>query len=222
MVDRRSPLRFLCTFIHLPHKATYNGGFFFAMLPSMSEIPTTEPTEITAGDTIKWTKSLDDYPADEFVLKYQIVPLSGGAPITVTASADGTDHSVSISAATSAGYTSGDYRWFSYATDIATGLERYTIDHADLTIKPDPTATTAADLRSHARTTLDAIEALLEGEASIAQQEMTIEGKSLKRRTIAELLEMRSFYLAEVQREEKAEAIRKGLGTGGRILTRFS
>lgn len=187
----------------------------------MSEIPTIEPTEVTAGDTIKWTKTLSDYPADEYALNYQIIPLSGGTPITVTASADGTDHAINISAATSAGYSAADYRWFSYATDIATGLERYTVDRGDLTILPDPTATTAADLRSHAATVLDAIEALLEGEASIAQQEMAIEGKSLKRRTIPELLEMRSYYQSEVKREEKAEAIRKGLATGGRILTRF-
>ncbi len=187
----------------------------------MSDIPTQEPTEFTAGDTVKWTKSLDDYPADLYALKYQIIPLSGGAPLIVSATADGTDYAITISAAISAGYSSGDYRWYSYVTDIATSTERYSINHGDLTIDPDPTAATVADLRSHARTVLDAIEALLEGEASIAQQEMSIEGKSLKRREIPELLEMRSAYLAEVKREEAAEALRKGLGTGDRILTRF-
>jgi hypothetical protein len=191
------------------------------MLTSMSDIPSTEPEEITAGDTIKWTKSLSDYPADSYALHYQFQPLAGGTAISIAATADGTDHAITVSAAVSADYTAGDYRWTSYVLDSATGLERTTIDRGNTTILPDP-LTSTADLRSHARTTLDAIEALLEGEASIAQQELTIDGRTLKRRTIAELLEMRSFYLAEVQREDKAEAIRKGLATGGRILTRFN
>jgi len=191
------------------------------MLSGMITIPKKEPTEITVGDTIKWTKSLSDYPADQYALNYKIVPLSGGAPLTVAATADGTDHSISISAADSAEYVPGDYRWFSYAVDLETSEERYTIDHGDLKILPDPAAITAADLRSHARTVLDAIEATLEGTASREQSEITIEGRSLKYRTPAELLQLRSFYLAEVRREETAEAIRKGLDSGNRVLTRF-
>lgn len=187
----------------------------------MSEIPTTEPTKITAGDTVKWSKSVDDYPADSFALNYRIIPLSGGAPIIVAATADGTDHAITISAATSATFSAGDYRWYSYATDIASGEERYSIDHGDLTIFPDPTANIVADLRSHAAKVLSAIKAVLEGTASSDQQNLTIGDKKIERYSIAELLQLRSFYQSEVKREESAEAIRKGLGSGSRIVTRF-
>ena len=190
------------------------------MLATMITIPTTEPNIIFAGDTLRWSKSLADYPADAFALHYKLQPLTGGTAITLAATANGTDYSIAVSAAQSAGYASGDYRWTSYVLDIATGLERTVIDSGALTIKPDP-LTSTADLRSHARKTLDAIEAVLEGEASVAQLKYTVDNKSLERRTFPELLQLRSFYLDEVRREEQAEAIRKGLSSGGRILTRF-
>jgi len=188
----------------------------------MSDIPSQEPTKFTAGDTVKWTKSLDDYPADLYALKYQIVPLSGGAPLIVSATATGTDYAITISAATSAGYSSGDYRWYSSVTDIATGAERYSINHGDLTIDPDPTAATVADLRSTARQIYDAINATILGEASNAQLKVTVDGDTLENKSTSDLLEMESRYRQLVANEEKAENIRKGLATGDRILTRFS
>ncbi len=190
------------------------------MLPGMSDIPTTEPTEITAGDTIKWTKSLSDYPADSYALNYRFQPLAGGDAISIAATADGTDHAIEVSAATSALYTSGDYRWTSYVVDIATGLERTTIDRGDTTILPDP-LTSTADLRSKAKQIYDAINATILGEASTPQLKLLIDGKSIERRTYTELLELESRYRQLVKQEEDAEKIRKGLGTGARILTRF-
>ena len=66
------------------------------MLTTMSETPTIEPETITAGDTVKWTKTLDDYPADLYALKYTLQPISGGTPLAITAAADGTDHAITI------------------------------------------------------------------------------------------------------------------------------
>lgn len=197
------------------------------MLPSMATIPTTEPTTITAGDTVQWTKTLSDYPADAYALNYTLQPISGGTPLEVTAAASGTDHAVTISAATSAGYSSGDYRWFSFVSDLATSTQRFTLEHGSLSILPDPaTFTTASDLRSHARTVLDAIEAVLEGRATSAQAEysLNVAGNQtqIKYIQIADLLKLRSYYAAEVKREDQAEAIAKGMGSGNRILVRFN
>jgi len=76
-------------------------GFF------MSDIPTTEPLSFRAGDTVKWKKSLGDYPATSWTLKYFLVIQSDQK--IITASADGTDHLVTITAAASAGYAVGRY-----------------------------------------------------------------------------------------------------------------
>lgn len=184
--------------------------------------PTTEPTTITAGDTIRWRKDLSDYSADAYALNYTLQPIAGGTPIEVTAAADGNGFLVTISAATSADFLPGPYRWFSYATDLLTGEERYTIGAGNMTVKPDPAAMIAAtDLRSHARKVLTAIESVLEGTAATDQLRMSIDGRSLERRSIAELLHLRSFYQMEVRREQQAEDLANGLGGGNRILTRF-
>ena len=51
-------------------------------------IPTKEPLTIRAGDTIKWTKSLDDYIAsDGWTLSYSF--RGTGGMIDITSTADG-------------------------------------------------------------------------------------------------------------------------------------
>ena len=73
-----------------------------------ADIATTEPTQIRAGDSITWLKTLNDYPAtDSWVLHYRLINSAGKFDVTATAS--GSDHLVSISAATSATYTAGKY-----------------------------------------------------------------------------------------------------------------
>jgi hypothetical protein len=55
-----------------------------------------EPTEVTAGDTIEWTRQLPDYPASlGWVLKYA---LRGPAVINLASVADGDDHCTTIPA----------------------------------------------------------------------------------------------------------------------------
>jgi len=190
------------------------------MLPGMITIPTTEPAEITAGDTIRWTKSLSDYPADTYALHYKLQPLSGGDSISIDATASGTDHTIEVSAALSAAYTAGNYIWTSYVLDIATGLERTTIDSSQITIKPDP-LTSTADLRSTVRKIYDAIEATILGEASSAQLKIIVDGDTLEKKSTADLLGLESRYRLLVKQEEQADAINKGLRTGKRIVTRF-
>lgn len=196
--------------------------FFCENAGTMPDIPSKEPTSVYAGDTVKWTKSLDDYPADEYTLSYVLHLESSVAasPITFNASADGTYHSVAVAAATTADWAAGEYVWYSYATKAS---ERYSVDSGRLTVKPDP-ATVAAgtDLRTHARTVLDAIESVLEGRSSRDQEELELDGQKLKRTPIVDLLKLRDRYRIEVINEENADKIAKGLDTGARILTRFT
>lgn len=176
--------------------------------------PTIEPTEIRAGDTITWKKTLADYPAPTNVLSYRLI--NGAHTVDITAAADGTDHLVTITAATSAAYTAGDYEWFSFAT---AGTVRTTLGRGTITILPDPA--TAIDFRSHAKKVLDAIEAAIEGRATRTDLEYSIAGRSIRSMTHAELITARAFYKNEYQRELSAEKVKQGLGTGRRVLTRF-
>jgi len=184
----------------------------------MPETPTTEPKEIVAGDTVTWKKTLSDYPATEYTLKYNIIGVSS-ANYSVESTADGTDHSITIPAATSADFVAGDYKWFSYVIDIGDTV-RYSIASGSLVIKADPT--TATDSRSHVKKTLDAIESVIEGTASKEDESYSIAGRSLSRRSLEELTSLREKYLALYQRELQEERVANGESTGRTVKVRFT
>jgi hypothetical protein len=190
----------------------------------MNEIPNKEPAIIVAGDTVKWTKSLPNYPATSYDLKYVLNFKSSVQenPIEIVAAADDDDFSVSVAASVTKDYGPGEYIWTSYATDKATGDERYTVDSGNLEIKPDPTnIIEGTDLRSHAKIVLDAIEATLENTATSDQKNILISGKMIQRYSVGELLELRDRYQADVRREEDAEKVANGMANGRQVLTRF-
>lgn len=185
-----------------------------------AEIPTTEPAELRAGDTWAWTKTLADYPATAWTLKYRFKNAAGGFEITATASGD--DYAVSVAAATTSGYAAGAYSWMAWVEGGTS--EKYTVDTGTATINPDyrsGTATAAFDDRIHARIVLDAIEAVIEGRATKDQDEVEIAGRRLKRTPIPTLLRLRQHYKAEVAAEAAREAIANGLGSGRRIQFRI-
>jgi hypothetical protein len=182
--------------------------------------PTTEPTSITAGDTAIWRKTLADYPASQgWTLSYALVR-AGAAPIIVTSAAEGDDHVVTITSATSANWSAVNHDWQSYVTKAA---ERYTIARGRLSVLPNFAAVGGAglDARSQARKTLEAINATLEGRASSSTQEYQIAGRALKYIPIPELLQLKSHYETMVRSEDAAANMANGLGGGGRIYVRF-
>jgi len=180
-------------------------------------IPTNEPQSARAGDTWKWTRTLADYPAGTWTLKYRFKNAAGG--FEITASASGTDHVVTVDAGTTADYAAGSYTWMAW---VEAGSEKYTVDTGTLTVYPDyrsGTATAAYDGRSHARKMLDAIEAWLEArDPAVAEYE--IAGRRMKFIPIAELVKLRNRYQAEIAATANAEAIAKGEGSGRRIQFR--
>lgn len=185
-----------------------------------ADIPTSEPSALRIGDTWKWTKTVPDYPATSWTLKYRFKNAAGG--FEITASASGSDYSVMVAAATTGGYTAGAYSWMAWVEGGSS--EKYTVDTGTCTLDPDyrsGTASAAFDDRTHARTVLDAIEAVIEGRATKDQQEYEIAGRRLKRMPVADLLKLRQHYVAEVASQSAAEAIANGLGTGRRIQFRI-
>lgn len=186
-----------------------------------ADIPTTEPAELRVGDTWKWTKTLADYPASAWTLKYRFKSPVGGFEITSSASGD--DYSVTVAASATAAYVAGDYSWVAWVEGGSS--EKYTVDTGTTTLAPDyrgtATAATALDDRSHARKVLAAIEAVLESRATKDQESYEIAGRSLKRTPIGDLLKLRQHYKAEAAAEAAAEAIQNGTGTGRKIQFRL-
>jgi len=166
------------------------------------------PSVLTAGDTFAWTDSLSDYLAPTYTLKYSLWKY-GKAVITITATADGTDHDIAVSASTTAAYAPGEWQWTAYAEKGAGGsLERYTIDTGKVTIKPYVAgASSSADLRSHAQKMLDGIEAVMQGRATHAELSLTINGKSIQFLKPSELEAWRNTYRREVNREASVDSM---------------
>jgi len=181
--------------------------------------PKKEPTTCTAGDTIKWAKSLPDYlPADGWTLSYDLVISSALESVTATDNGDAS-HLITITAAISAAYAPGIYHWQAYATKAA---ERYQVGAGTLEVKPNFAAQASGyDARSHVKQVLDALEATITGKASKDQSAYTINGRSLTRLTPAELITWRSKYRREYAAEQQSERIANGLSSGQNIRVRF-
>lgn len=178
--------------------------------------PTTEPDLIVAGDTAKWLRSLDDYPANaSWVLSYTLV--SAANRYTFTATASGADHLVTVAAATTTSWVPGTYTW---RAQVSKAGEVYTVGSGSLTVRPS--FATATDGRSHARRTLEAIEAVIEGRATSEVSYYMIGGRQLRYIEPAQLLALRDRYRAEVAREDAAQRAAAGLPDKRRVFVRFS
>lgn len=184
-----------------------------------AEIPDDVPASLRVGDTWRWTASFGDYPASAWTLKYRFK--SPAAGFEVTAAADGDDYAVTVAATTTAGYTAGTYTWVAWVENgssevytLATG-----ITDLDASLRAG-TASAALDLRTHAAKTLAAIEAWIEGrDPGVAEYE--IAGRRMRYIPIADLLKLRQVYRAEVQAEQQAIDIARGLGTPRKIQFRL-
>lgn len=179
-------------------------------------IPTTEPIEVRAGDTVKWTRLLSDYPPSIWTLSYALRGLPGEINITATDNGDGS-HLVSVTPATTVAWKPGRYSWTAKVTN---GSDVYTVDSGFVEILEDLSEISGAhDTRSHARKMLDALEAVLEGRASRSDTTYRLpDGRSLQNMTHLELRNEWIFWHAKVVQEERAA----GLRPGNRILVRFT
>lgn len=174
--------------------------------------PESEPTELTVGDRWAWKRSdLTDYDNSLHTLTYSArLEASGSTEIEITASASGTDYLVEIPAATTSTYSKGKYHWQAYITRISDS-ERVTIESGSFSLTNNNELSNI-DPRSHAKVVLEAIEATIERRATKDQQSYTINGRTLARTPIEELMVLRDRYRDEVRQEETKEKLANGMG----------
>lgn len=183
-------------------------------MPGMQE-------RLVLGDTLNFTTTVPDYPADEsWTLKYRLVPTVSGSAIEITSSAD-TDnpelHRVQVPASTTSVWTAGSYTWFSYVEKAA---ESYSLGNGQITLLPNPrTASAPLDLRT------DAAIALAQAKAALAAwtpttKSYTIGGRQMVFNTPAEIVQVINYWTAEVKREENAAALASGMASKRRVMVR--
>ena len=179
----------------------------------MPSVPSTSPTELIAGNTWQWDRDYADFPQSTWIATAFFENQS--KTFNVVATANGTAQRFTIAAATTATYPAGRYRLRVRVTDGSTVM---IAESGWVDVEVDPAAAGVADPRSWARRTLDAIEAFLEGNASTAQQSMSVGGRTLSRWSLPELTQWRDKLRGEVRAEEQAE----NAGLGRNIKVRLS
>ncbi len=185
--------------------------------------PTREPSVLVAGDRWAWKRTDlgSDYPPASYALRYSArIEGETAAEIEIDASESGDDYIVEVPAATTAGYTPGVYHWQAYIVRSADS-ERVTVSRGTFEVRTNRDAT-GDDPRSHAKKVLDAIEAVIEQRASVDQMAYSINGRTLSRTPIADLLVLRDRYREEVRAQNAAEGLAKGLGNPKHIGIRFN
>ena len=177
---------------------------------------------LAAGDTLSFSVTLADYPASAgWVLHYRLVPRAGGSAISITGTASGDDHAVSVAAGTTATWAAGAYACGAWVINGAGERHSVASESGQITIAPDP-ATLAAgtDTRSSAQLALAAVQASLTGKATTATQRYKINNREVYSYTLAELIQLEKHLQLQVANEQKAAGLMNARGTARRIFVR--
>ncbi|WP_296652863.1 hypothetical protein [Paraburkholderia sp.] len=158
------------------------------------------PGTIRAGVTFDLTVKLDLYQAPTWQVQ---ALLCGPKAIGFSSTDSGSQHQLLVDAATTAAWPAGQYLFSLRAVSSGTVLE---IESGMVTVEADlSTMADGTDARVHAQRVLAAIEAVIEKRATMDQERYTINNRELHRTPIGDLLKLRSYYRAELQRLKAAQ-----------------
>tara|TARA_B100001093_G_C26804703_1_gene1004964 strand:+ start:1174 stop:1743 length:570 start_codon:yes stop_codon:yes gene_type:complete len=185
----------------------------------------TIPSVITAGSTIKWrdeTTTVDfdqQVTSSDWTLKYYLRSRDIEAH-TVTANAYGLGFESVISASDSAAFTEGNW---TYAAEVSKGSEKFIIGDGAIYVKQTHAYTGTAgkiDTRSPNQVDRDNIIAALR-KFNDGGQEYSIGNRTYKRVDMDKLRTRLGDLNAICLREERAEKLSQGLGTGLKLNVRL-
>jgi hypothetical protein len=181
---------------------------------------TFEPSELIAGDTLAIELILSDHPAPTWTLTYYL-RASGLPTIEYTSTASGTSHSVIVPSATTENWAAGIYNWTCRAWKADSTKE--TVRCGIITIKPNPAAAMDHEPMSWARQGLALAKAALKELADKPEAQITFpDGRSVTYRNSGEVWALLKKFQAEIDSEDQAELIAKGLSPRSKIMVRFS
>lgn len=187
-----------------------------------SNAPEGEPLKIVVGDFIQWKKTAlaESYPPASYSAEYVArVSQGGSSEIKLPATERAGYYLFQVSSATSAAFEPGFYHWQLEIVQTATG-NRIVVERGEFEAIPDLDSN-GADPRTHAEIMLDKIESLLEGRADKDVSSYSIQGRSISKMSIADLLQWRDYYRKEVSKERRDNAIALGKPTKTTMKVRF-
>lgn len=190
--------------------------------PQITPDPYVFPDSFVAGDQFLFRiqniaphASADDW---SYILALRLE--NAQAPISYSSTLDGDNFLIQVDATVTATWTAGRYQ--AQLIAVQSAAAHNTVMEVFLQVLPNlPESGSTADLRSHAKRTLDLIEALIEGRATNDILQSVIDNTHFVRMTMDQLLGAHSYYSAKVRAETAKARARAGLATGRTILTRF-
>ena len=187
----------------------------------VSDIPAIFP----AGTTITWRDDDTTVPFDQnatsadWTLTYYLRSAVSGAH-TAIGSAYNSGWQVTISATDSANFYDGSWSWEAV---VSKGSEKFRLGQGTIEVRQSLSYTGTAgaiETRSDNKKARDNIEAALRKFAD-GMQEYSIAGRVYKRVNITDLHVELNRLNAEILKEDDAEKISQGLGSGRRFFVRF-
>lgn len=172
---------------------------------------------LTLGDTLNFLTTVDGFsPVDGWVLKYRLIPRASGSPIDITASAEGADFRVQVSAATTGGWGSGTFSWASWVEKAG---EVYSVDSGSIQLLPNPRTASTLDSRTDAQIALDQARAAFKAWTPTTRS-YQIGFRRMEFAAPADILAVIAYWEGEVEKEQAAAAVAKGLPDPRKILVR--
>ena len=192
------------------------------MANKFTEIPEKEPITIYKGETVVWNrKDLTDYPVGSYAMSWIArLESNGGTSFSATVTEVDDYYKFTLDNSATGGYTTGDYFWVLKVTQ-SSDSEELILETGKITVKDNYFGSTG-DTRSHAKIMLDKIESILEGRADADVSSYSIQGRSLSKIGIAELLQWRDYYKAEYQKEVAEFRTGNNEGSGRVVKVQFN
>lgn len=170
-------------------------------------IPSVEPLQFRAGDTVRWKRNLSDYPTATHTLNYYLRQKRGGdgALDILCTEVDG-EFQADITRAESEQLCAGEYAWVARVDDGADFCE---VGAGTVKVLPN-LEDFGVDSRSWAEQRLEEVEAALAIRLGQTHDSHSVNGQSFQGKTDAELFDIRDRLRIEVQQERNAELRKNG------------
>ncbi len=164
-------------------------------------VPTKEPVTHQAGDSFRFTKSLSDYSAQDWVLTYELRARSNADAISIIAMADGDDFTVESLPAVTADWKAGMYAMIGYVSD---GTDRFTIYRGTIEITSNVAEEDQVDLRSYWERVRDKLQDVIENGVIREVIRYTYNGVSTEVQTMDDAFKALAYAESKVAAEKMA------------------
>jgi hypothetical protein len=161
--------------------------------------PTTEPTELVAGDMWRWKRSdlNTDYPNSAYTLKYALrLQGAGTTEIEIAASASGLEYIIEVGSSTTAPYIVGRYTYQTYITRNSDS-ERITIGSGEIQLLANRDQSTTNPI-TNLRQRLENLETAILNLTTKTASAYSIAGRSFSYVDLPELQRMRDQTAGEI------------------------